>query len=281
MNSPRKILIDAHHHLWQFKPEEFPWIGDGMDVLRRDYLPADLEEVAHEAGITGTVVVQARQSIEETEWLSSLAEKSDLIRAVVGWAPLAQPDVEKDLEKIAVLRKVKGLRHILHDEPDPYYMCRDDFNRGVALLERYGLRYDLLIFEKHLPQTIEFVDRHPNQIFILDHLAKPRIREGAISPWRENLRELARRQNVYCKLSGMVTEANWSSWDEQQLRPYIDVVLDSFGPQRTMFGSDWPVMRLATSYTRWFEVLERAIAQCSESERGMIMGGTATEAYGL
>jgi len=163
--------IDAHHHLWRYQPEEYPWMGDGMEILRRDYLTAELEEVTRAAGVTGTIVVQARQTTQETEWLSGLAAGSDLIRGVVGWAPLASPGVAKELERLAVLPKMKGMRHVLHDELDPSYMLRDDFNRGIGLLKDYGLRYDLLIFESHLPQTIAFVDRHPNQIFIVDHIA--------------------------------------------------------------------------------------------------------------
>ncbi|HEX4032620.1 MAG TPA: amidohydrolase family protein [Terracidiphilus sp.] len=273
--------IDAHHHLWNYRPEDYPWMGEGMEVLRRDYLPTDLEEVARSAGITGTVVVQARQTTEETEWLAELAAKSELIRGVVGWAPLVDPNVAADLERFSSLPKVKGVRHVLHDEPDPYYMCREDFHRGVSLLSHYGLRYDLLIFASHLPQTIEFVDRHPNQIFIVDHIAKPRIREGVLSPWRENLKELALRQNVYCKLSGLVTEARWSTWKEVDLKPYLDVAIEAFTPQRVMFGSDWPVLTLASGYGQWAQMVNNHIREFSPDEQRRILAGTAVEAYGL
>jgi L-fuconolactonase len=273
--------IDAHHHLWRYQPEEYPWMVDGMEVLRRDYLAADLEEVVRSAGVTGTVAVQARQTTQETEWLSGIAAKSELIRGVVGWAPLASSDAACELERLAGLPKVKGMRHVLHDEPDPLYMLRDDFNRGIEKLKAYGLRYDVLIFERHLPQTVEFVDRHPNQIFIVDHIAKPRIRDRVVSPWRDKLQELALRPNVYCKVSGMVTEAKWNCWTEQELAPYFETVFEAFTPQRTMFGSDWPVVTLASTYRDWAALVRRTVAKFSPDEQERILGGTAAEAYGI
>jgi L-fuconolactonase len=273
--------IDAHHHLWRYQPEEYPWMGDGMEMLRRDYLTAELEEVTRSAGVTGTIVVQARQTMQETEWLSNLAARSDLIRGVVGWAPLASLDVGKELERLAVLPNMKGMRHALHDELDPFYMLRDDFNRGIGLLKHYGLRYDLLVFESHLPQTIEFVDRHPNQIFIVDHIAKPQIRDRALSPWKRELNELAQRSNVYCKVSGMVTEAKWDSWTAEELTPYFETVFEAFTPRRTMFGSDWPVITLASKYCSWVELVKRVICKFSPDEQERVLAGTAVEAYEL
>ncbi|HEX4310081.1 MAG TPA: amidohydrolase family protein [Acidobacteriaceae bacterium] len=273
--------IDAHHHLWKYVPEHYPWMAENMAVLRRDYLADDLAAVAHAAGVTGTVVVQARQRLEETEWLSAIAAHSSLIRGVVGWAPLADESAPAVLEKFAALPKIRGMRHVLHDEPDDFYMLRDDFNRGVAHLHKLNLRYDLLIFEKHLPQTIQFVDRHPHQIFIVDHIAKPRIRDRLLSPWREQLAQLAQRENVYCKLSGMVTEANWSSWTEADLQPYFETALEAFGPNRLMFGSDWPVLTLAASCSQWIETARRALAALSPHEQQRIFHDTAVEAYGL
>ncbi|WP_158822679.1 amidohydrolase [Granulicella sp. S156] len=273
--------IDAHHHLWKFSSKEYPWMSDKMDVLRRDYVHDDLSAVTAAAGVTGTVVVQAQQTIAETEWLLSLAEGSKLIRGVVGWVPLIDAKVEASLEEIARLPKLKAVRHVLHDEADDRYMLREDFNRGIACLKRFDLRYDLLIFERHLPQTIEFVDQHPHQIFILDHIAKPRIHEQVMEPWRSNLRELARRENVYCKISGMVTEADWHSWSEAQLWPYMETVLSTFGAERLMFGSDWPVLNLASDYGAWIEVVKRAVDRLSPHERQQIMAKTAIEAYGL
>ena len=281
MNVPACKCIDAHHHLWRYNAADFPWIGKGMEMLRRDYLANDLEEVAHRAGVSGTIVVQARQTIQETEWLSELASQSTLIQGVLGWAPLIDPNLAPLLDRLAALPKVKGMRHILHDEADPLYMLREDFQRGLSLLKEYGLRYDLLIFESHLPQAIALVDRHPRQIFIVDHIAKPRIRERRISPWRENLKELSRRENVYCKLSGMVTEADWNHWSEDDLKPYFETVIEAFTPRRTMFGSDWPVLTLAASYERWLTTVRNALAGMSLAEQERILAGTALEAYGL
>jgi len=252
-----------------------------MKGLRQDFLEDDLYAVTQAAGVTGTVAVQARQIVDETEWLSRIAEKSDLIQGIVGWAPLVDPDVDRLLDRLATLPKIKAFRHVLHDEPDDFYILRDDFNRGVSQLRKLGLRYDLLIFERHLPQTIEFVDRHRDQIFIVDHIAKPRIRERIISPWRENLRELAKRDHVYCKISGMVTEADRTSWTDDDLAAYFDVALEAFGPARLMFGSDWPVLTLASSYQRWLESVMKALANLSEDERRKILHDTAAEAYGL
>jgi L-fuconolactonase len=256
-------------------------MADGMEGLRRDFLIDDLRAITAEVGVTGTIVVEAERTVEETAWLSQVAASGDLICGVVGWAPLTTPAVMSELERIASLPKMKAIRHPLHDEPDDLFVLRDDFNRGITALKRFDLRYDILIFEKHLPQTIQFVDRHPDQVFILDHVAKPRIRDRVLFPWRENIRELARRSNVYCKLSGMVTEADWHSWSEEGLSPYIETVLEAFTPKRVMFGSDWPVVSLASSYRRWIDTVRAAIAQLSTTERQRILAGTAIDAYGL
>ena len=187
--------------LWKYSAPQYPWISENMGLLRRDFLIQDLMDAVEESDIEGVVTVQARQALAETRWLLDLARTHDLIRAVVGWVALTGPKVDRDLEHFSTHAKLKSVRHVLHDEPDDLYILREDFNSGIKLLKDFDLHYDLLIFERHLPQTIQFVDRHPNQIFILDHIAKPRIREGMTSPWRENLTELARRENVFCKLS--------------------------------------------------------------------------------
>jgi L-fuconolactonase len=252
-----------------------------MGLLRCDFLIQDLMDVLEESDIEGVVTVQARQALAETRWLLDLARSHDFIRGVVGWVALTDPKVEGDLEQLSTHAKLKSVRHVLHDEPDDFYILREDFNRGIKLLQGFGLRYDLLIFERHLPQTIQFVDRHPNQIFILNHIAKPRIRQGVISPWRENLTELARRENVFCKLSGLVTEASWQSWTEADLDPYLQIALTAFGPERVIFGSDWPVILLGSSYKRWVDVVQRSISHLSEYEQERIFGKTATEVYRL
>ena len=275
------VCIDAHQHLWRYLPPGPDWMGDGMEVLQRDFLIEDLGSVTADAGVTGTVVVEAERTLEENEWLSRVAASSDLICGVVGWAPLTTPAVICELEHIASLPKMKAIRHPIHDEEDDLFVLRNDFNRGIAALKRFDLRYDILIFEKHLPQTIQLVDRHPDQVFILDHVAKPRIRDGVSSPWRKHMRELARRANVYCKVSGMVTEADWHTWSTEALSPYIETVLEAFTPKRIMFGSDWPVVNLASSYGRWIDTVRVAIAQLSATEQERILAGTAIEAYGL
>ncbi len=273
--------IDAHHHLWKYSAAEYPWISENMGPLRRDFLIQDLVDVLEESDIEGVITVQARQTLAETRWLLDLARSLDFIRGVVGWVALADPKVERDLEQLSTHAKLKSVRHLLHDEPDDFYILREDFNRGIKLLQGFGLRYDLLIFERHIPQTIQFVDRHPNQIFILNHIAKPRIRQGVISPWKENLTELGRRENVFCKLSGLVTEASWQSWTEADLDPYLQVVLTAFGAKRVMFGSDWPVLLLGSSYKRWVDTVRRGISHLSEYEQERIVGKTAVEVYRL
>jgi len=273
--------IDAHQHLWRYLPPGPAWMADGMEVLRQNFLLDDLRAVTTEAGVTGTIVVETERSIEETEWLSQIVASDDLICGVVGWAPLTSSAIVSQLERIASLPKMKAIRHPIHDEADDLFVLRDDFNQGVSALKQFNLGYDILIFEKHLPQTIQFVDRHPGQVFILDHIAKPRIRDRMLSPWKENLKELARRPNVYCKISGMATEADWKTWSDAYLYPYMEIVLEAFTPKRIMFGSDWPVVTLASSYRRWIDTVRSTIAQLSTTEKERILSRTAIEAYGL
>lgn len=275
------MKIDSHHHFWRYSAEEYGWISDEMAELRRDFLPADLKTEIDAAGIDGVVSVQARQNETETEDLLAFAREHDFIRGVVGWAPLADPAVDSVLERWSGEKKLRAVRHVVQDEPDDLFILGDEFNRGVSKLASRGLLYDILIFEKHLPQTIAFVDRHPNQSFVLDHIAKPRIGEGSIEAWRADIGRLAERENVACKISGMATEADWEAWSEDQMRPYLDAVLESFGPRRLMFGSDWPVCLVATQYRRWVDTVERWSAGLSSDEQARIWGGTAEEVYGL
>ncbi len=274
------MRIDAHHHFWRYSLAEYRWIDEAMAVLRRDFLPEHLAAEIRTAAVNGVVSVQARQSLQETTWLLELAGRHDFIRGVVGWVPLVSPTVAEDLARFAGGR-LKAVRHVLQDEADEEYMLRADFNAGLRALRPFELAYDILIFERHLPATVELVDRHPNQVFVVDHIAKPRIRDGALQPWKDRITDLARRPNVYCKLSGMVTEADWHRWTPQQLRPYVEVVLEAFSPRRVMFGSDWPVCLLATTYGRWAETVEGLIAALSPAEQDRIWSATATEAYRL
>jgi len=275
------LRIDAHHHFWNYTPEEFDWIDGEMSKLRRDFGPDDLKICLAETGIDGVVSVQARQSLEESEFLLSLADRHSFIRGVVGWVSLISETVGEDIERLSANPKFRAVRHVLQGESDERFMLRGDFNRGIAFLKQYGLTYDILIFERHLPQTIEFVDHHPGQVFVLDHIAKPRIKEDVIAPWAKRIQELAKRENVFCKISGLVTEADYHSWKPAQLQVYFEVVLEAFGPKRLMFGSDWPVCLAASSYQLWHDTVQAFADRLSEDEKAAIFGETAQVAYRL
>lgn len=274
------MTLDSHHHLWRYTTAEYGWIDDSMSILRRDFLPADLERELAAAHVDGAVTVQARQTLDETRWLLALANDTPSIRGVVGWAPLADDGIERILDEFADAPKLKGLRHVVQAEA-PGFLDGEAFNDGIRTLNSRGLVYDILIFERQLEEAIRFVDRHPNQTFVLDHIAKPKIAAAELEPWRTNLRELARRQNVSCKVSGLVTEAHWSDWNLEALRPYLETVLDAFGPSRLMAGSDWPVCLVASSYAGWWEVLRTYFAGLSEDEQAEIFGQTASRIYRL
>ena len=275
------MKIDSHHHFWNYDPVEYSWIGDHMAKLRRNFTPGDLLAEIQAAGIDGVVSVQASQSLRETDFLNNYAKEHDFIKAVVGWVPLANPDVEPHLERLASEEKVIGVRHVVQDEPDNNFILGKAFNQGISLLRKYNLLYDILIYERQLSPTLQFVDQHPNQTFILDHIAKPRVADGADEPWATQIRELAKRENVYCKLSGVATEAKWDSWTPDQLHPYMETALEAFGPNRMMFGSDWPVALLAVEYKQWVDTVEAFTSQLSADEQASLWGGTATKAYRL
>ena len=275
------MVIDSHHHFWKYNVKDYGWIDDSMARIRNDFLPSGLKENMEKAGVDGVISVQARQTVKETEWLLKLAEENDFILGVTGWLPLTAENIGEYLQKYSSVAKLKAVRHVIQDEPDDYFILRKDFNRGISELKAYDLVYEILIFENQLPQTIDFVDRHPAQIFVLDHIAKPKIKDNLIVPWRQNINKLAKRENVVCKVSGMVTEASYDNWTRQQLKPYFDVVLDAFGPERLMFGSDWPVCLVACEYGEWFATVKDFIGPLSENEQEMIMGGTAERIYSV
>jgi len=275
------MKIDSHHHFWNYNKEDYGWMNDEMSRIRRNFLPPDLKAEIDQAGIDGVVSVQARQVIDETRFLLGLADENEFIKGVVGWVPLIDPKVRDAMAEFAGASKLKGYRHVLHDEEDDRYILRADFNLGIKAVTEAKLVYDILIFEKHLPQTLQFVDRHPNQIFVVDHIAKPRIRDGYLSPWQSLLNELAHRENVYCKISGMTTEADWKNWTEAELKPYLDTVIEAFGPKRLMFGSDWPVCLVAVEYVRWQRIVSEFVSSLTASEQARILGDTAVEAYKL
>lgn len=278
MTRPR---IDAHQHFWSFVPEHYAWIGADMNPLRRDFTPSDLEPELARTGIDGTIAVEARGHLDETNHLLAIAALSPFVRGVVGWLPLTEPHVQALVEQYAAQPKLKGLRHWLGAADDVDSMTSEALHQGVSLLTTAGLAYDLMIWPPQLGAVARFVDRHPHQVFILDHFAKPYIKARQLDPWRQELVELARRPNVFCKLSGLTTEADHERWNVDDLRPYFDTALDAFGPKRLLFGSDWPVCTLATSYARWVETVTQLVSRLSPDESAAILGGTASEAYSL
>lgn len=274
--------IDAHQHFIDYTPEDYPWIDGSMRALQRAYLPADLKPLLDGMSFDGCIAVQARQSLKETEWLLQLAEEHDWIRGVVGWVDLRSPDVRRQLERFGRSAKLRGVRHVIHDEPDDEFILGDDFNRGIAMLQDFGLTYDLLIFEKHLPQTIRFVGRHPRQPFVVDHLAKPNVKAQAIDEWSRGIRSLAAHGNVYCKLSGLVTEADWLGWREEDFAPYLDVAFEAFGPDRLMIGSDWPVCTVSRDYRPVMNIVIRYLeARYPLAVQDRVLGGNAARFYGM
>ena len=270
-------MIDSHQHFWNYSAEEYGWIDESMAGLRRDFLPGDLLKAMQGAGVDRSIAVQARQSVEETAWLLKLAGENDFVAGVVGWAPLAADGLGDFLTEYGDAPKLVGLRHVVQGEAAGF-LDGKAFNEGVVALDGTGLVYDVLIFERQLEEAIRFVDRHPRQSFVLDHVAKPRIAEGILEPWREQIRELGQRSNVVCKVSGMVTEAG-SGWTEAMLWPYLDGVVEAFGVERLMVGSDWPVCLARCEYGQWWETVRHYFAGFSHEEREAIFGGTAAAVY--
>jgi L-fuconolactonase len=275
------MLIDAHQHFWRYSAAEYPWIGAGMERLARDHLPADLAAAARPCGIQGSVAVQARQSIEESRWLLELAAADPFIKGVVGWVDLRSDQAADELDLFAADPRFVGVRHVVQDEPDPRFLLDAAFVRGLERLQPRGLTYDLLLYPHQLPAAIELAGRLPEQPFVLDHLAKPRVKAGELDPWRHDVAALARYPNVRAKLSGLVTEAAWRAWRPADFAPYLEVALEAFGPERLMFGSDWPVCLLAAEYADVVGIVDDCIGRLAPAEQQAIRGGTALEFYGL
>lgn len=275
------MKIDAHQHFWQYNAEEYAWIGPGMEVLKKDHLPSHLAPFLAEAGIEGTVTVQARQTLTETEWLLELAEQHSFIKGVVGWVDLRSSKLSEQLERFRAHPKFCGVRHIVQDEPDDQFMLGENFIRGLGLLAEFDLAYDILIFPRHLPVACELVQQFPRHRFVLDHIAKPFIADRLVTPWDAAIRRLAANPNVFCKVSGMITEADWQQWQPVDFRPHLDVVFDAFGSKRIMFGSDWPVCTLAGTYVEVFGLVADYVGQLSETEQADVLGDTAKRCYGL
>jgi L-fuconolactonase len=275
------VKIDAHQHFWHYTPEEYGWIGPDMEVLKKDHLPADLAPLLESAGIAGTVAVQARQTLDETAWLLELADKYPFIKGVVGWVDLRSPELRGQLQRFCAHPRFCAVRHVVQDEPDDRFMLRADFVRGLGMLAEFDLAYDILIFPRHLPVACELVSRFPDQRFVLDHIAKPLIKDGKVAPWDAGIRRLAAFPNVFCKVSGMVTEADWQRWQPSDFRPYLDVVFAAFGSERIMFGSDWPVCTLAGAYADVVKIVSDYVQQLSREEQAAFWGETARRFYRL
>ena len=275
------MKIDSHHHFWKYDPVTYSWMNEKMGVLKKDYQPEDLKAEINSSNIDGVISVQADQSMRETDDLLKHANEHSFIQGVVGWFPLAEPELEGLLERYASNPWLKGVRHVVQDEPDDRFILGDAFNAGIRRLKPHNLVYDILIYERQLGASIEFVDRHPGQVFVLDHVAKPRIGDQVIEPWKTQMFDMAKRENVYCKLSGMATEADWQSWTKEDLWPYIEIALEAFGPARMMLGSDWPVARLAVEYGDWINLCRESISSLSETERALVEGEVAIRSYDL
>jgi L-fuconolactonase len=273
--------IDSHQHFWRYRPETHGWIDERMQVLKRDFLPADLEPLLRAEAFSGCVAVQASQSLDETRFLLELAESHAFVQAVVGWVDLRAADLSRQLESFAGRKRLRGVRHIAQDEADDAWLARQDVIRGVETLGRFGLVYEILVYPRQLESAIALARALPDQAFVLDHLAKPEIARGRLDPWRADLRRLAELPNVACKLSGLVTEARWYRWTPADFRPYLDVALELFGPGRLMFGSDWPVCLLAGSYADVVGLARGAIAALSRDEQDAVLGGNAARVYGI
>lgn len=273
--------IDSHQHFWKYHPVKDAWITDDMKVIQRDFLPANLLPLLEENGIDGCLAIQADQSEAETHFLLELAENNDFIKGVVGWIDLRSPDLGSRLDYFSQFKKLKGFRHIVQGEADENFLLGTAFCNGIAQFEKYQFTYDILIFPKHLPVAFEFVKRFPNQKFVIDHLAKPNFRENEFSDWEKGIRAVAKCENVCCKVSGLVTEADWKIWKASDFTFCLDVVTEAFGINRLMFGSDWPVSLLAASYRQTIEIVEEYYSRFSTEEQEKFWSGNAIAFYNL
>ena len=273
--------IDAHQHFWLYNTEEYGWIDESMAALRRDFLPDDLSAELDRNGFQGSVAVQARQTLEETRWLLELADRSKKILGVVGWVDLCSRECRSQLETFSRHLKLVGVRHIVQSEPDDRFLLREDFLRGIALLEEFDLAYDILIYTRHLPVAAAFVERFPRQRFVLDHLAKPPLKSREIDAWAEGIRRLAPFPNVFCKLSGLVTEAEWLHWKPEDIHPFLDIAFDAFGASRLMIGSDWPVCLVASPYGQVMEIVKNYLQRYSHDACEAVFGGNAQRFWRL
>ncbi len=275
------MIIDSHQHFWQYHPEKHAWIDNAMAVIRKDFMPTDLAKVYQENGVDGCVAVEADQNPAETDFLLKLASETNFIKGVVGWIDLRSDTIESKLEARKSQEKLKGFRHVVQAEADHNFLLRPNFLRGVSLLEKHNYTYDILIFPHQLGATLEFVKRFPNQKFIIDHIAKPYIKDGFYDAWAVLMKEIAKQENVFCKLSGMITEADYNHWKPEQIHPYMNLVLEAFDSNRLLFGSDWPVCLVAGNYSKVKELVVNFISKLSTNEQQNIMGANAIKFYNL
>jgi len=275
------LKIDSHQHFWKFDKINHSWINDEMAVIQRDFMPADLKPVLEENEIDGCVLVQVDQTTEENQFQLKNAADHDFIKGVVGWVDLRADDIAEQLKELELHNKLKGFRHILQGEADRALMLQPSFLNGIGKLNASRFTYDILIFPDQLVYAADLVKQFPDQLFVLDHIAKPDIRAKQISDWKKGIQELAKYENVYCKASGMVTEASWTEWEAEDFNPYLDVVFEAFGTDRVMFGSDWPVSLVAASYRQLKEVVGGYISKFTETEQALFWGGNATKFYNL
>lgn len=272
------MRLDSHQHFWNYDPVQYPWIKPEWPI-RHSYLPDALAVELDSCQLDGCVAVQARQCLEESHWLLELADRFPFIKAVVGWVDLRSPEVGAQLASLAAHPKFAGVRHVLQDEPDDQSMLEASFQRGISQLRKFDLTFDLLIFPRQLPAALQLVSSHPEQPFVLDHIAKPPIKEGRMDPWREQIKALASRPNICCKVSGLITEANWNSWEPGDFQPFLDVVFAAFGADRVMFGSDWPVALLAGTYQQVFALARDYVCPLGASAEAKFFGGNAASFY--
>ncbi len=278
------MIVDAHQHFWDRSLDQFDYSWQEEPQLAKickSFLPGDLEPQLKECGVDKSVFVQTQHNVEENRWVLKLAEANDFIAGIVGWVDLTSPNCEQQLLEFKDHPKFVGIRHVIQDEPDDEFILRDDVGNGLAVLEKHGIPFDLLFYCKHLKHAATVADRFPNLPLVINHLAKPNIKSGEIDMWRHDLTEAATRKNVWCKLSGMATEADWDRWSPSDLQPYIDTAIDVFTPYRLMFGSDWPVCQLAASYSKVLDSLKHCISTLGTSEQAGILGGNAVRFYGL
>ena len=273
--------IDSHQHFWRYAPDQYPWISDRMSSLRRDYLPADLKPLLDRIGFDGSIAVQARQSLEETEWLLGLADEHAFVRGVVGWVDLRAPDVRGQLKRYSRRPKLVGVRHVVHDEPDDNFILTREFRSGISALGDFGVAYDLLLFPRHLPAATRLVREFSAQPFVVDHIAKPAIARGETVPWSSDMRRLADLPTVHCKLSGLVTEASWADWRPDDFRGYLDIIADAFGTGRLMIGSDWPVCTVSGDYVSTMGLVMGYLESFPAAERDAVFGGNCARFYGI